>query len=509
MIAGLGYAVLALAAAAATVVGIYIHSKFVDASQAEWLPTLTSIGCITLTLFCLILIPVDIYSAQQNGALSDFVFMLGYVFYLCILLVVFVMIPFAYFHFEESGEEVSQYDRIFAGAKYTVFLLVFLVLLLVVGIFLKADMQWETKDEASEYLKEIIEDRSVVSYAVSFALAVFAVLGSVIWCTYTAYGMSALPVSFIKGKRRLVEEKYEVESGLSSIREQQRAVASKYPSSRAMSARDRDALDDLQARERALQMQASRLGDLNTTCNKISEALKPFTLLIGVVLLVLSFLFVASMVYTSILEALPSMCGAKCGFILNNYPYEKIPFGLNPIDWALFQSSKYFPLDFVLFGGLALYIFVCTLSGIRRMGIRFLWLKMYTVEAGATPPQGVLLLAALLACAVLSLSFQLVAISPQYATWGSQEYTTANGTMEHCVAGADGCRMTELAKLSAQMANINLSVGGMPVFGLLHYLAAWLFAAVWLVGTVVAFCTRQASNTYVLQEDYDEDLGAL
>lgn len=49
----------------------------------------------------------------------------------------FVVIPFSYFFYEEREEEVSLARRIFGGCKYTVFLLVAVIVLLIVGLVLK------------------------------------------------------------------------------------------------------------------------------------------------------------------------------------------------------------------------------------------------------------------------------------------------------------------------------------------------------------------------------------
>jgi len=45
---------------------------------------------------------------------------------------------------------------------------------------------------------------------------------------------------------------------------------------------------------------------------------------------------------------------------------------LNPIDAILVYSSNYFPVDYILFFFLVLYIFVACLYGIVKLGIKFI-----------------------------------------------------------------------------------------------------------------------------------------
>lgn len=65
-----------------------------------------------------------------------------------------------------------------------------------------------------------------------------------------------------------------------------------------------------------------------------------------------------------------SNCGWRCGYLI-----EKKSF-LNPIDTLFVYSSYYFPLDYLLFFIFTTYIFICTLYGIIKCGINFLFIKV-------------------------------------------------------------------------------------------------------------------------------------
>ena len=50
---------------------------------------------------------------------------------------------------------------------------------------------------------------------------------------------------------------------------------------------------------------------------------------------------------------------------------------MNPIDWILVQSSKIFPLDYIVFLCLVFYVFICVLYGIIRLGIKILCFTVF------------------------------------------------------------------------------------------------------------------------------------
>ena len=58
------------------------------------------------------------------------------------------------------------------------------------------------------------------------------------------------------------------------------------------------------------------------------------------------------------------------GYALQNFT---LP---NPIDMLLVQSQKVFPLDYVIILGITWLLVMCTLSGIRNLGIRLFLVKV-------------------------------------------------------------------------------------------------------------------------------------
>lgn len=65
-----------------------------------------------------------------------------------------------------------------------------------------------------------------------------------------------------------------------------------------------------------------------------------------------------------------SKCKWSCGFIIEQRHF------MNPVDFALVYASKYFPLDYLFFAMIVIYIFICSFYGIIKVGIRANFFKV-------------------------------------------------------------------------------------------------------------------------------------
>jgi hypothetical protein len=68
--------------------------------------------------------------------------------------------------------------------------------------------------------------------------------------TTQAYGLSALPIGLIKGKKHISEDVAEVQSNLGKTKEQKKALQSKYLNSKKLSKKDKSKMDLLERQER-------------------------------------------------------------------------------------------------------------------------------------------------------------------------------------------------------------------------------------------------------------------
>jgi len=263
-----------------------------------------------------------------------------------------------------------------------------------------------------------------------------------------------------------------------------------------MNTRDEKQLDLLKRQERILARRSARIDQTHRGFGKIAHACKPFVFVFGIALLLVTLLIFISILLT-LIDKITNSCGVKCGF------FAKYPEVKNPIDLLLWHLAPYFPMDYVVLGSLIAYIFFCTLSGIVKIGVRFLWVHLYSIKPRQTAPQGLLLTAILLMLALLVLNMEILTLAPQYASYGTQDYEAWNNVTnttktEPCsiTAPIENCTMTQIGIL---VGRIQL---GTSFFGNIYFYAMWVFIAAFLIGSVVTCIQRKSSN---IDQDVDSD----
>ena len=83
-----------------------------------------------------------------------------------------------------------------------------------------------------------------------------------------------------------------------------------------------------------------------------------------------------SLILNNIDKAMHS--SAKKGYILKN---GTLP---NPMDMALVFLQSTFPLDYILYLCMVLFFLITSISGVKRIGIRFMWLPLYKIAPHST-----------------------------------------------------------------------------------------------------------------------------
>jgi len=458
------------------------------------------------TLLCLFIIPIDILSVSTTSdsagnqllpadvivQRSDNVRDVYYSLYVTVLVFAFGVIPFTYFYYEEFDEDITVKERIWAGFKYTIGLLIIVTVLMIIGAFVKPGNIPQSSD-ARAWFNYVVDGQNQGEGAITFAIACLTVLGFGVWITYTAYGLSSLPIGLLKGRRHIAEESSDIHGDLHETREQSRAISSKYMTGKRMSEKDQKQLELLKRQERVLAKRSERLNSTQQGFQRVISACKPFSFVFGIVFILVTLLIVISVVLTNI-DKIQNSCGPPCGFIT------KYPKVANPIDLLLWNLAPYFPLDYIVLGSIILYVFACTLNGIIGIGIRFLWVHLFTIRPRQTPPQGLLLATVLLMLALLSLNVEILTLAPRYASYGTQVYFNGNTTLPCSItAPPEKCTMTQIGAL---MARIQV---GTAFFGNVYYYASWVFIAGFLIGVIVSIVKRKSSNIDSQENDSDEE----
>ncbi|KAJ1660840.1 hypothetical protein IWQ61_000299 [Dispira simplex] len=452
-----------------------------------------------------------------------------YVLLVLMALLMFGVIPFVYFFYEENDLETSLSGRLQNAAKYTLFIVVIVLLLLTTGFVLQLRRGLSGNDGdpgwAAPNWHEVL----------AFTMGVLLTLGMGVYILYTSVGLALLPLTLtqVRPSSASRDTIHRVERELDINRQMQRSIQLRYQNVRVpVNTRDRMLLEELTKQERFYLQQLEETHQATRprlwgsgclpTVNRLLRGL------MGFVLIALSWSVLLSIALTSIAKITQSVCGRDCGYSLDQ------AFLANPMAFAFQQLSQLFPADVLGFAGLFTFLVVCTLVTVVYQGIGVLGIvRFYRVAPRSTSPQALLCLATMVMFAVWALSYNLAThIVPHYLTFGSQVYcnrtvevipTTQFVPMEltwrrdctdhpefivPCDANAPGtiCTPTQFSSLFHSVAQ------GYPIFGVGFFHVQWVFLglnllsfAVFLVkscnGTLAISGSR--SNSYITSRDTD------
>eukprot|EP00164_Ancoracysta_twista_P002856 GFYU01003801.1.p1 GENE.GFYU01003801.1~~GFYU01003801.1.p1 ORF type:complete len:498 (-),score=15.65 GFYU01003801.1:709-2202(-) len=455
---------------------------YADLHEDMLMPRVVTVLSLTSSLLGILVVPLDIYNVSNVvpniDERNEEIKLMYYIMYGVILLFAFFVIPLSYFYYEEEDEEISVCERVTTALKYTLGFLLSVAILVVIGVFLKP----ERKGDREEWIKRLVSDQGKGDSSITFTVACVATLGIIGWIFYTGYGLSSFPVSLMKGKRgQGWDERVDISADLARVRERIRAIQSKYSrTGQKMSRRDKAELDRMRQIERTLNLRNARANSSSGAWSKIGAMLQPFKFVGGAMSFVLSLFLVVSLMLTTVDKAINSRCGARCGFAIES------PQIFNPFDQLLLQMSEVFPVDYLILTAVVLFLFVGTMAGILRMGVRFGWILLYKIKPRATPPQALLLMAFLLTFIILQIGMSVLTMAPQYATFGNQMIP---GTQHRCTLASTECNMSQIATFYNRIG-VNMSF-----FGVLFYYSNWVFLGMFFVWTLVAlFSSRRRSG---------------
>uniref|UniRef100_A0A8L0DTR4 Lysosomal cobalamin transport escort protein LMBD1 n=1 Tax=Oncorhynchus mykiss TaxID=8022 RepID=A0A8L0DTR4_ONCMY len=454
---------------------VYIR-KYQSRQESEVISTITAICALAIALITSALLPVDIFlvsymkhpngtykewaeNNETRGQIEDTVLYAYYSLYSLLLFCVFLWIPFVYFYYEEKDDDnINKCSQVKNALKYTIGFIIVCAALLLIGAFVPLEAppnQNGTQWEKMQYLFEELGNNHGVP-ALSFSISSLTLIGMLAVITYTAYGMSVLPLNLIKGTRSVVYERLENTEDIEEVEHQMENIKAKCEDGRPLSSRDRR---NLQEFEDKLQ----------------------------------------SVLFCSLDKALHS-AGISSGFMV---------FGTNltnPLNELLLTLQPVFPLDYVLITVITMYFVFTSMAGIRNLGIWFFWIRLYKIRPKRTRPQALLFLCMILLLIVLHTSFMIYSLAPQYVMYGSQNYllqvtpgwNNTTWTTKTCDADApqDECTVTRSY----------LFLHKFWFFSTIYYFGNWVFIGVFLIGLVVSCCKGKKSVIEGEVEADDSDM---
>ena len=516
----------------------------------------STVATISLTalLATVLLLPVDIalvssttsstYGAKKDWATPERVDgilltlkIVYYTLYSLDALLCLIVIPFTYFWYEEYDEveeeerSASTSSRLWSATKYTLIFVALVVILFLVGFFVPAaGSGGHGKHMDLDYFKRLLAANNGEK-ALTFSIGLLITLGTLLYLLYTGAGLALLPVSFIKSAPSISAPQLSATtaSALEHNRELQRQLEMRNSGRPdGMSQKDRREMDALLREERTLvrrqRLAAEAQGEGQSTIfriwTKIQTVFRPLKLLGGVFLLLIAILIWVSMLISSIDKAVNSVCKRRCGYILGHINV------FQPINWIFVQSSKAFPVDYILMALLVLLFFSSSITGIATVGIRFLWVRIFQIKKGRTAPQALLIATVMLALMILAINYAIaMVVAPQYSIYGTQ--TFCMNAPRHPGEQPDCRNHTDMIRTCSEVFSepaakdvctptvmstfLNRVTLNWPVFGAVDFWAQFVFLAVFLIVFITSLFRTPRLNLSELDEEaeIDEEEGLL
>ncbi|KAG8623714.1 hypothetical protein KVT40_008690 [Elsinoe batatas] len=447
---------------------------------------------------------------------------------LCLLVV-----PFTYFWYEEYDEvdaeegNQSSASRLWGAFKYTIVFIAIVLILFLVGFFIPVAQDKGDKHLDLDFFRNLLL-KNHGERALTFAIGVLITIGTLLYCVYTAPGLALLPLTLIKTAPRISAPTLaaNTSSELAQNRERQRQLEARAEGREGgLDARDRRELQSLVREERTL-VRRERLAAEATgegqhwtiiVWNKICAIFRPITLLGGILMIAVVLLIWTSMLITSIDKIKNSpcgrSCGRSCGYLL---AHTKI---FQPINRVLLESSKIFPIDYIIFLLLTLLFFLSTVIGLATIGIRFLWLTLFRIRKGHTSPQALLMATVLLTLTTLAINYALaIIVAPSYATFGAQTFcdrpsnpdkapdcTNHRSAVRLCREVSDHPLARQACTPSVVSTFLNRASSNFPFFGLVNFWAQFAFLGIFAIIFAVQLIRTPKLDERQLDDDLAEE----
>ncbi|KAK1247302.1 hypothetical protein MKX07_002211 [Trichoderma sp. CBMAI-0711] len=520
----LAYAVAVLLCLGAAIVTTFTWQTPIDRSA---MVSIVAIVSLTSLLATVLLLPVDIalVSSTASSALgakkdwatpkrvADILFTLKVVYYSLYswdALLCLIVIPFAYFWYEEYDEVAFEEEgrtwknRFWAATKYTLFFVALTIVLFLLGFFVPAaggsKGHWDL-----DYYKSLLSQNHGEK-ALTFAVGLLMTLGTFLYVLYTSAGLGLMPISLIKSAPPISAPQLSATtaSQLEQNRERQRQLELRNAGrEEGMSRKDRRELDALIREEQTLvrreRLAAEAQGEGRSRVYqvwlKICALFRPVKMLGGILLVLFAIIIWVSMFITGIDKAKHSICKQRCGYILGQVHV------FQPMNWIFVKAAKAFPVDYILMAFLVLVLFSSSISGIAAVGIRFLWIRIFQIRRGRTAPQALLIATVMLLLITLAINYAVAMfVAPQYSFYGTQTFCTNEpaypGAQPDCrnhpdliVPCSDALKYRnakDVCTPSMMSTLLNRITITWPLFGVLDFWAQYVFMGIFLVVFVTA-----------------------
>lgn len=408
------------------------------------------------------------------------------------ILSVFIIIPFLHFYNEES--ESNSNDRLHNAVKYTFFSTIIMGTMLFIGTLLNTSGY-----DSNVIFEKIIHLAQTTKFqnAITMVLTIITTAGFLNVAFYTASGIFSWPIGLLLGTSSVSKRVEAVTELETQLRTRIHTLQTKSRLSQ-LTPRESQQLLDAERELRDLEGEEVALAGYSSSLTyKLRCATRPMQIIIGSLFATLSIVLVVSLMLAN-LDRILNGTGPKEGYVLLK------PTLFNPISYLCSKTQ-----DMILLGPLPLllitsFLVVATISGMRNLGLWFLFARVYRIKVGRTAPQALLFFCVSVMFAALAFNLAIYSMSTEYVTFGSQNYITkdANGTktISPCSLQSfnDDCVLSRASILLMRM------MSQLWIFGAIFYWQSWAFVAVSSVSFVAYLIRGKRSATHGLITDDDE-----
>ncbi|CAF0799568.1 unnamed protein product [Rotaria sordida] len=415
-----------------------------------------------------------------------------YVLYGLVLVMAFLVNPFLFFYYEEREEQEKISRRICAALKWTAGFLIFLIVLLILGIFVPQLATLPSDNSTSEWenIKYLINhfDSSRIEDSISFSIFTLSIIGFFLLTVYTGYGSIACPLFLIRGKRSAQLQHQTIQEQLADIQNQIKILRDRYPRRVKMPSRERHKLEELEQKEAVLSRNEESIKIVRRSLFfKCRFIYRPVQIILGVLLFLFALLIFISLLLSNINKCI-HFVSIKHIFAQGN---KTLP---NPIDIIITWTGKFYPVSYIVLSLLLIYIIVTSLFGLQQLGIWYFWVRMYRFSRGRTKPQAILMLSSLMMFIVVAINAFVYLLIPQYSIYGDQYYASVvnNATVivQPCTqyVTTDQCEMTVMGRIILRFFY------KVWFFGAVYFFLSWLFLIVFLISCIMKIIRNRESN---------------
>ena len=442
--------------------------------KAHGTSVIAVLGIFT-TLVTTALVPVDVFlvsfmknsdgtwkpwaeDSEVRDSLKNSILYAYYACYSLIFLFSFLIIPSNYFYhgldagLDEDDVEPSVSQKMCHSLKYTLLSVFLFTVLVISGIFLPfngSPPSNSTEWQKIEWFFDELEANKGQDLLL-FILNTLNIIGVSFLILYTGYGLSSLPCGLIRPTHGVRYRRTAVEVEIEDLERDIRVIEDRNPGGE-VTGYEQSRLERLEQQVRLLRREHRDLDQrARSLVSRCQLLMRPFQMVFGVLFSIFGFLLFLSLLLTNVDKALHSG-GIYTGYALVN---STLP---NPADMVLVLVQQVFPLDYILYSLMVLFLLSCSMSGITNIGVRCLCLLVYRVRAWRTPPRGLMLAVLLLMFIILAQNVILLSLAPDYTMFGNQHYLTKlpDGNVSVVRCSSNNLPRLKVNRLSSNMSNNN------------------------------------------------------